>query len=126
MQTNAMGVLRVDFIIIIIFGTTALYEPWLSLDFLTAGYLRDGAVNPTPNTQPGVPGLRICDPRDRVTQLYPQALGTLFSRLLRHAWATLSLFLSSGHHTELEETYLAQNRDRRRAFVNTEMNLRVP
>jgi hypothetical protein len=39
-------------------------------------------------------------PGDRVTQPYPQTLGTHFSRLLRHAWATLGLFLSSGQHTE--------------------------
>jgi hypothetical protein len=40
-------------------------------------------------------------PEDRVTQLYPQALGTHFSRPLRHAWATLGLFISSGHRTEI-------------------------
>jgi hypothetical protein len=33
-----------------------------------------------------------------VTQLYLPALGTHFSRLLRHVWATLGL--SSGHNTE--------------------------
>jgi hypothetical protein len=31
-------------------------------------------------------------PRDRVAQLYPQAQGTIFSRLLRHARATVGLF----------------------------------
>jgi hypothetical protein len=35
-------------------------------------------------------------PGNRVTQ----PLGTNFNRLLRHAWATLGLFLSSGHHME--------------------------
>jgi hypothetical protein len=35
----------------------------------------------------------------RVAQLYPQALGAHFSRLLRHAWATLGLFFTPGHHT---------------------------
>jgi hypothetical protein len=44
-------------------------------------------------------------PEDRVTQLHPQALGTYFSRLLRHAWATLGLLLSSGHHTETVNLY---------------------
>jgi hypothetical protein len=39
-------------------------------------------------------------PGDRVTQLYPQALGTHFCRRLLHAWAMLGLFLSSGHHME--------------------------
>jgi hypothetical protein len=37
-------------------------------------------------------------PGDRVAQLYPQALGTHFSRLLRHAWVTVGLFLNPGHH----------------------------
>jgi hypothetical protein len=36
---------------------------------------------------------------DRVSQLYPQALGTHFSRLLRHAWVTVGLFFNPGHHT---------------------------
>jgi hypothetical protein len=40
-------------------------------------------------------------PGDRVTQLYPQALGTHFSRLLRHAWVTVGLFFNPGHHTGL-------------------------
>jgi hypothetical protein len=34
-----------------------------------------------------------------VAQLYPQALGTHFSRLLRHAWVTVGLFFNPGHHT---------------------------
>jgi hypothetical protein len=38
-------------------------------------------------------------PGDRVAQLYPQALGTHFSRLLRHAWFTVGLFFNPGHHT---------------------------
>ena len=33
-----------------------------------------------------------------MTQLYPQALGTHFSRLLRHALATVGLFFNPGHH----------------------------
>jgi hypothetical protein len=37
-------------------------------------------------------------PGDRVAQLYPQALGTHFSRLLRHAWVTVGLFFNPGHH----------------------------
>jgi hypothetical protein len=36
---------------------------------------------------------------DRVAQLYPQALGTHFSCLLRHAWVTVGLFFNTGHHT---------------------------
>jgi hypothetical protein len=34
-----------------------------------------------------------------VAQLYPQTLGTHFSRLLRHAWVTVGLFFNPGHHT---------------------------
>jgi hypothetical protein len=34
-----------------------------------------------------------------VAQLYPQAPSTQFSRLLRHAWVTVGLFLFPGHHT---------------------------
>jgi hypothetical protein len=34
-------------------------------------------------------------PGDRVAQLYPQALGTHFIRLLRHAWVTVGLFFNS-------------------------------
>ena len=37
-------------------------------------------------------------PWDWVVQLYPQALSTHFSRLLRHACATLGLFLYPGYH----------------------------
>jgi hypothetical protein len=39
-----------------------------------------------PNSQPAGPGHHICDPnplRDKVTQLYLQALGAQFSRFLR-------------------------------------------
>jgi hypothetical protein len=39
-----------------------------------------------------------------VAQLYPQALGTHFSRLLRHAWVTVGLFFNPGHHTGLTNT----------------------
>jgi hypothetical protein len=70
---------------------TALYEPYpsseafSSLDFLTTGFLRGGAVNPTPKPQPGDQASAFATPGDKVTQLYLQALGTHFSRLLRHA-----------------------------------------
>jgi hypothetical protein len=37
-------------------------------------------------------------PRDRVAKLYPQALGTHFSRLLRYAWVTVGLYFNPGHH----------------------------
>jgi hypothetical protein len=41
-------------------------------------------------------------PRGRMAQLYPQAPGTHFSRLLRHSWVTVGLFFFPGHHTECE------------------------
>jgi hypothetical protein len=43
--------------------------------------LRQNIWSPTPKPQPGEPGLRICDPRRQGDP----ALGTHFSRLLRHA-----------------------------------------
>jgi hypothetical protein len=56
--------------VIIIFGTTALYVPLLSLEvfifffgFPDTVIIRSGAVNPTFNPQPGGPGLRICGSR---------------------------------------------------------------
>jgi hypothetical protein len=47
-------------------------------------------------------------PGDRVAQLYSQALGTHFSRLLRHAWVTVGLFFppvttrTYGHDTYVQ------------------------
>jgi hypothetical protein len=41
-------------------------------------------------------------PGDRVAQLYPQALGTLLSRLLRYEWVTVVLLFNSSHHTGQE------------------------
>jgi hypothetical protein len=52
---------------------------------------------PTPNLEDQVSVFMT--PGDRVAQLYPQALGTHFSRLLRHAWVTVGLFFNPGHHT---------------------------
>jgi hypothetical protein len=42
---------------------------------------------------------------DRVAQLYPQALGNYFNRLLRHAWVKVGLFFIPGHHTGKVKTY---------------------
>jgi hypothetical protein len=67
--------------------------------FVTISFLQGWIVSTAPNPQPGGPGLRIYDPGDRVAQLYPQALGTHFSRILRHAWVTVRLFFNPGHHT---------------------------
>jgi hypothetical protein len=52
---------------------------------------------PTPNLEDQVSVFMT--PGDRVAQLYPQALGTRFSRLLPHAWVTVGLFFNPGHHT---------------------------
>jgi hypothetical protein len=54
---------------------------------------------PTPNLEDQASVFMT--PRDRVAQLYPQALGTHFSSLLRHAWVIVGLFFNPGHHTGL-------------------------
>jgi hypothetical protein len=67
--------------------------------FVTITFLQGWIVSPAPNPKPGGPGIRIYDPGDRVAQLYPQALGTHFSRFLRHGWVTVGLSFNPGHHT---------------------------
>jgi len=47
------------------------------------------------------PGLRIYPPGDKVVQLYPRTRGIHFSRFLRHAWATLGIFLSPATTREI-------------------------
>jgi hypothetical protein len=74
--------------------------------FVTITFLQGWIVGPAPNPQPGGPGLRIYDPGDRVAQLYPQALGTHFNCLLRHAWVTVGLFFNPGHHTDNTQFFL--------------------
>jgi hypothetical protein len=51
-----------------------------SWGFVTITFLQSWIVSPAPNPQPEGPGLRIYDPRRQGAQLYPQALGTHFSR----------------------------------------------
>jgi hypothetical protein len=51
--------------------------------FLTMYFLWGGVVSPTPNPQPGGPSLCTYNPQRQGPQLYPQALGTHFGRLLR-------------------------------------------
>jgi hypothetical protein len=67
----------------------------IRLNFLEASqqfsFSQVRVVRPTPNPHPGGPGLCIYIPRGR--------MATHFSRLLRHAWVTVGLFLFSGHHT---------------------------
>jgi hypothetical protein len=53
--------------------------------FLTITFLRGWIVSPAPNPQPGGPGSVFMTPGNRVAELYPQALGTHFSHLLRHS-----------------------------------------
>jgi hypothetical protein len=67
--------------------------------FVTITCIQGWIISPAPNPQPGGQGLRIYDPGDRVAQLYPQALVTHFTRLLRHAWVTVGQFFNPGHHT---------------------------
>jgi len=70
-------------------------------------------------------------------------VATHFSRLLRHAWVTVGLFLFPGHRTgnrwvynikiglketgceDMEWIHLAQNSDKWRTVVNTVMKLGV-
>jgi hypothetical protein len=83
------------------YGSAAQYGPWPPLLgfrnnnlFYRAGLL---VQLPTPNLEDQTSVFMT--PGDRVAQLYPQALGTHFSRLLRHAWVTVGLFFNPGHHT---------------------------
>jgi hypothetical protein len=57
----------------------------------------DLVQRPTPNLEDQV--FVFMTLGDTVAQLYPQALGNHFSRLLRHAWVTVGLFFNPGHHT---------------------------
>ena len=58
-------------------------------------FLRGEMVNPTLNPQHGEPGPIFITHGTG----WPQALCTYFSRLLRHAWATVGLFFNPGHYT---------------------------
>jgi hypothetical protein len=76
----------------------------IRLNFLEASqqfsFLQGRVVSPTPDPHPGGPGrcIYILQRQD----VYP------FSRLLRHAWVTVGLFLFPGHHTGMWCTYLRQ------------------
>jgi hypothetical protein len=61
-----------------------------TFDFLTTGFLRDGAVNPKPNPQPGGLGLHIRDPRSQVDLTIPP----------RH-WVLISVPFYETHHMKL-------------------------
>jgi hypothetical protein len=64
--------------------------------FVTINFSRGWIISPAPNLEDQASVFMT--PGDRVAQLYPQALGTYFSRLLRHAWVTVRLFFNPGHH----------------------------
>jgi hypothetical protein len=66
---------------------------------LNSNLLQGWIVNPAPNPQLEGQVSVFMTPGDRVVQLYSQALGTHFSRLVRHAWVTVGLFFNPGHHT---------------------------
>lgn len=51
------------------------------------------------HAQPKMENQPFMSPGGSVAQLYPRELGAHFSRLLRHAWATVELFSFPGHHT---------------------------
>jgi hypothetical protein len=76
----------------------------IRLNFLEASqqfsFLQGRVVSPTPNPHPGGPDLCIYIPQRQGGPVIP--LGTHFSRLLRHAWVTVGLFLFPGHHTGKE------------------------
>jgi hypothetical protein len=99
-------------------------QPSLGLDFLrnllplkmaeflggfSTFFYRVRLLAPRPTPTPEDQAFVFVSPRGRVAQLYPQALGTHFSRLLRHAWVTVGLFLFPGHHTGNFITSFSQN-----------------
>jgi hypothetical protein len=73
----------------------------IRLNFLEASqqfsFLQGMVVSLTPNPHLGGPGLCIYIPQRQGAPVIP--LGTHFSRLLRHAWVTVGLFLFPVHHT---------------------------
>jgi hypothetical protein len=82
------------------YGSTAQYGPWPSpLGFHNNNLFTglDCVQCPTPNLEDQTSV--FITPGDRVAQLYTQALGTHFSRLLQYACVTVGLFFNPGHHT---------------------------
>jgi hypothetical protein len=65
--------------------------------FLTSWVLRGEVVSLTRNLEDQASVFTT--PWDRVTQLYPRALGPHFGRLLRPVWVTVGLFSFPDHHT---------------------------
>jgi hypothetical protein len=78
--------------------------PGLTLwGFVTITFYRAALLvqRPTPNLEDQSSVFMTL--RDRVAQLYPQALGSHFSRLMRHSWVTVGLFFNPGHHTGINK-----------------------
>jgi hypothetical protein len=84
------------------YGSTAQFVPWPPpLGFRNNNFLQGWIVNPAPNHNLEDQVSVFMTPGDRVAQLYPQALGTHFNRLLRRAWVTVGLLFNPGHHMGL-------------------------
>jgi hypothetical protein len=66
---------------------------FVTITFCGAGLL---VQRPTPNLEDQASVFMT--PGNRMAQLYPQALGTHFCRLLRNAWVTVRLLFNPGHH----------------------------
>jgi len=66
---------------------------FISWGFLARIVLQGKGVSLKPNHRLVHQASVFIFPGDRVVQLYPRTLGDHFSRLLRHAWTTLGLFL---------------------------------
>jgi hypothetical protein len=71
----------------------------IQLNFVEASqkfyFLQGRIVSPTPNPLPEDQAFVFITPRGMVA--------THFSRLLRHAWVTVGLFLFPGHHTGIDK-----------------------
>jgi hypothetical protein len=90
--------------------------------FATITFLQGRIVSPAPKPQPGYQASVFMAPGHRVAQLYPQALGTHFSRLLRHAWVTVGLFFHPCHHTETLSNYQRHTKTGVKWFKTMEQN----
>jgi hypothetical protein len=81
----------------------------IRLNFLEASqqfsFYRAGLLAPRPTPTLEDQASVFISPRGRVAQSYSPALGTHFSRLLRHKWVTVGIFLFPGHHTKLRKDF---------------------
>jgi hypothetical protein len=103
-------------------GSTAQLRPWpppqsssvIRPNFEQASqqfsFYRVGLLAPRPTPTLEDQASVFISPRRRMAQLYPQALGTHFSRLLQHTWVTVGLFLFPGHHMGNHIMYFFENK----------------